>query len=101
MNSPEAKQIEAVLAAHHLDTGALPVAYSFGFEYHRYLSAIGDETPAQRFHLEACISPMRFMLERRVEVTEEFLADLTAIQPTVFWYQPLPGSEDWHKLNSK
>jgi hypothetical protein len=86
-DTPEAKQIEALLTAHGFDRAALPAAYGYAYEFHRLGGMIDGADEGARLHLQNSLRPQRSRLGKYGELNEAFLTNLLAIHPTVFFGQ--------------
>jgi hypothetical protein len=86
-DTPEAKQVEALLAKHGLDPAALPVAYDYAYEYNR-MGRLTGQSEGARFHLQQAMVPHRRKLEKYGPIPPALLEDLTRVPATVFWPQP-------------
>ena len=84
-DTPEAEQIRALLAEHGFEPAAFRAAYSYAYEHRRMGGLIGpNPEEGARLHLEGLLQYHRARLEKFGPLTESFLTNLQAIQPTVF-----------------
>jgi hypothetical protein len=97
-NTPEAKQIEAMLAKRGISRGAIPICYGIAWNYQVALKNLGDNPVAERIALSH-VRPEFEKLQRDGygEVGEDFWQELLQIRPTVFFGEkdynlPRPGT---------
>ena len=81
-DTPEAKQIEAMLAKRGIDRVEMPLAYNITWNYHHFLKVTGQPEIARMQ-----VGDFSQRLSKKGPINEDFWTELFAIKPTVFYGQ--------------